>query len=82
MHQASTGYTPDEALLVEILVEKAIAHPRYPGYTFWETINTRNPRTQRHISSGQALSSLLISLLGPCFLAVTVVVFMHLNRRE
>ncbi len=37
---------------------------------------------QRHLSSGQALPSLLISPRVLVFLSVTVIVFMHLNRRE
>jgi len=38
--------------------------------------------TKRHTNSGQALSFLPISPRVPVFLAVTVVVFMHLHWRE
>ncbi len=68
-------------LLVDNLVDKAVALRRNLGYTLWETIDTKRTRTKRHISSGQAPSFLSISPLGLLFLSVTVVVFMHLNRR-
>src|SRR5215472_9063256 len=38
--------------------------------------------TKRHTNSGQALSFLPISPRVPVFPAVTIIVFMHLNRRE
>ena len=69
-------------LLVDTLVDKAVALPRNLGYTLWETIGSKRTCTQRHTSFGQALSSLLISPRVLIFLSVTVVVFMHLNRRE
>jgi len=68
-------------LLVDTLVDKAVALPRHLGYTLWETIGSKRTRTQRYISPGQALSSLLISPRVLVFLSVTVIVFMHLNRR-
>jgi RNA polymerase sigma-70 factor (ECF subfamily) len=68
-------------LLVDTLVDKAVALPRHFGYTLWETIGSKRTRTQRHISSGQALPFLLISPRVLVFLSVTVIVFMHLNRR-
>ncbi len=69
-------------VLVDNLVEKVVAIPRDLRYTLCETIDTKRTHTQRHLSSGQALSFLSISPLGLLFLSVTVVVFMHLNRRE
>lgn len=72
----------DSLVLVDNLVDKAVALPRNLGYTLWETIDTKRTRTKRHLSSGQALSSRLISPCVLVFFSVTVVVFMHLNRRE
>ncbi len=73
---------PISLLLVDMLVEKAIAMASPLGYTLRETIGSKHTRTQGHLSSGQALSSLSISPRVPVFLSVTVIVFMHLNRRE
>ncbi len=69
-------------VLVDNLVEKAVAIPRDLGYTLEETIDTTRIGTKGHTSSDEAPPFLSISLLGLLFLSVTVVVFMHLNRRE
>jgi len=65
--------------IVENLVDKAVAIPRDLGYT--ENITTTHIGTKRHASSGNRRASLLISPHVRLFLTVTIIVFMHLNRR-
>ena len=86
--QLCTGHPPtmhrrkrDSLLLVDKLVEKVLARASPLGYTLKETIGSKRTRTQRHTCSSQALSSLFISPRVLLFRSVTVIVFMHLNRR-
>ncbi len=68
--------------LVDNLVDKAVAIPRDLGYTRFREHHHHTYRHEEARKLRQAASSLLIFPRVRLFLPVTVLVFMHLNRRE
>src|SRR5262249_38780282 len=75
-------YGNHSLLLVENLVDKAVVIQRVVRYTPSEYITTAPIGTKRHASSKKLHPHSLFHHVSFSLLLVTVVVFMHLNRRR